>query len=210
MKKINYLLVLVAMMATTTVFAQQKGQIWMDGDVNFGMTKTSVGDNDVKANNFGIEASVNYMLDNHWSIGIGVGFDMAKDEAGLTEIFGADIEKYSAFHFQVQGTYFLRLSKLFTWTPRAYFRGAFGSYDYMVAGDDDVTQFGVVVEPIAFQINVSKHFAFTAACDLANIGFMTTSIDEADVTVTDFDVKLGKNTSTVGDLGLRLGFRYFF
>lgn len=219
MKRLTFLLASLMLLASTSVFAQTKGSVWVDGGLNFSSQSGELGNVDKLGNSsFGINVSGNYMLTDKFSIGLGLGYDMTKqDLQKVPEL----TDKQGLFNIQLQGHYFMRLNKLITWTPKAYVYFGFGSgtaekQDLGKDLDRDLSQMGIMIEPLNFQANFTKNFAVTFACDLATFGYSTTKVTNkyqaGDIEDKDnnFTFKLGDYNSLLGSLGLRLGFRYFF
>lgn len=213
MKRLTVLLASLMLLASTSVFAQKQGSIWVDGGLNFSSYSGENGNVDKLGNNsFGIKLSGNYMLTDKFSIGLGLGYDMASQDWSVAPVLA---DKANLFTVTLQGHYFMKLNKLFTWTPRAYAYFGFGTGTHETAlkdVDTDISQMGIMIEPLNFQANFTNNFAVTFACDLATFGYSTskTTLDDVDNKDNNFTFKLGDYNSLLGSLGLRLGFRYFF
>ncbi|MDO5760467.1 MAG: outer membrane beta-barrel protein [Bacteroidota bacterium] len=211
MKRLTVLLASLMLLASTNVFAQSKGGVWIDGGLSFSSYSGETGNIDKLGNSsFGINLSGNYMITDKFSAGLGLGYDMSSADY-TTEL----CNKQNMFTVTLQGHYFMKLNKLFTWTPRIYAYYGFGTYTHETAlkdVDSDLSKMGIMVEPLNFQANFTKNFAITFACDLATFGYSSTktSLDDVDDKDNNFTFKLGNYNSLLGDLGLRLGFRYFF
>lgn len=81
MKRLTVLLASLMLLASTSVFAQTKGSVWVDGGLNFSSQSGELGNVDKLGNSsFGINVSGNYMLTDKFSIGLGLGYDMTKQD----------------------------------------------------------------------------------------------------------------------------------
>lgn len=217
MKKLTVLFASLMLLASTSVFAQSKGQIWLDGNIHFNSYSGEKGGVDKRGNSaFGINVSGNYMLDKNWSVGLGLGFESTSRDVNIAPDY---TDKTSMFTVTLQGHYFMKLNKVITWTPRAYAYIGFGSENNetpMVGGgakdEYDLSEMGLMIEPLNFQFNVSKNFALTAACDLATFGYTHTknTLNKVDDTDNNLTFKCGSWSENLGNLGLRFGFRLFF
>lgn len=213
MKRLTVLLASLMLLASTSVFAQKKGGVWVDGGLNFSSYSGETGNVDKKgSNSFGINVSGNYMLTDKFSVGLGLGYERASEDYTVAPVLA---NKTNMFTVQFQGHYFMKLNKLITWTPKAYVYFGLGTYTHETAAkdvDSDLSKMGVMIEPLNFQANFTKNFAVTFACDLATFGYSTTKVtlDDVDDKDNNFTFKLGDYNSLLGSLGLRLGFRYFF
>lgn len=217
MKKLTVLFASLMLLASTSVFAQSKGQIWFDGNIHFNSYSGEAGGVDKLGNSaFGINVSGNYMLDKNWSIGLGLGFENTSRDVNVTPNY---TDKTNMFTITLQGNYFMKLTKNITWTPRAYAYIGFGSENdespmvFNAPKDEyDLFEMGLMIEPLNFQFNVSKNFALTAACDLATFGYThtKTTLNKVDDTDNSFTFKCGSWSENLGNLGLRFGFRLFF
>ncbi|MBR1768849.1 MAG: porin family protein [Bacteroidales bacterium] len=213
MKKLKVLFVAALAMVSVSVSAQQKGQIWLDGGIGFSSFSGEQGNIDKLGNSdFNINVSGNYMLTDKWSVGLGLGYEMTSADKSATPKLA---DKTNMFNIQVQGNYFMRLNNLFTWTPRAYFGIGFGSSTYEAVPanvEGDLSKMQFMIEPLNFQANFNNHLAFTFACDLATFGWSTNkeTINNVDDIDNHLSFKCGSLSSNLGNLGLRLGFRYFF
>lgn len=220
MKRLTVLLASLMLLASTSVFAQKQGGVWVDGGLNFSSQSGELGNVDKLGNSsFGINVSGNYMLTDKFSVGLGLGYDMTSND--LQKVPTELTDKQGMFNIQLQGHYFMKLNKLITWTPKAYVYFGFGSgtaekQDLGKDLDRDLSQMGIMIEPLNFQANFTKNFAVTFACDLATFGYSTTKVTtkyqagDVDDKDNNFTFKLGDYNSLLGSLGLRLGFRYFF
>lgn len=213
MKRLTVLLASLMLLASTSVFAQQKGGVWVDGGLNFSSQSGELGNVDKFGNSsFGINVSGNYMLTDKFSVGLGLGYEMTSTDYSVTPVLA---DKTNMFTIQLQGHYFMKLNKLITWTPKAYVYFGFGTGTHetpLKDIDGDLSKMGVMIEPLNFQANFTKNFAVTFACDLATFGYSTSKVtlDDVDDKDNNFTFKLGDYNSLLGSLGLRLGFRYFF
>ena len=217
MKKLTVLFASLMLLASTSVFAQSKGQLWFDGNIHFNSYSGEAGGVNKLGNSaFGINVSGNYMLDKHFSVGLGLGFESTSRDVNV----GPDYtDATSMFTVTLQGHYFMKLNKYITWTPRAYAYIGFGSETdetnmiWNLPKDEyDLSELGVMIEPLNFQFNMSKNFALTAACDLATFGYThtKTTLNKVDDIDNNLTFKAGQYNSTLGALGLRFGFRLFF
>lgn len=112
MKKLTVLFASLMLLASTSVFAQSKGQIWFDGNIHFNSYSGEAGGVDKRGNSaFGINVSGNYMLDKNWSVGLGLGFESTSRDVNI----GPDYtDKTSMFTVTLQGHYFMKLNKVIT------------------------------------------------------------------------------------------------
>ncbi len=217
MKKLTVLFASLMLLASTSVFAQHKGQIWTEGGIHFSSYSGEVGGVDKLGNSdFGISVSGNYMLDKNWSIGLGLGFETSSQDVSVNPDY---TDARNMFTITLQGHYFMKLNKYITWTPRAYAYFGFGSRTdetpliWGTPKDEfDLSEFGLMIEPLNFQFSLNNRLALTAACDLASFGYTHTksSVGNVDDIDNNFTFRTNFWRSTLGGLGLRFGFRLFF
>lgn len=186
MKKIKVLMLAVIAMASTGVFAQSSPW-WFEGQL--GVNYTSLDDAlESKETNFNIGFGANYKLSNAWSVGANLTYSYWKEKDTYSEDNG------NMFYIAPQVVYTKPMWGRMSWTPAAQLLLGFG--------DETVIGFGF--DLLAFDYKISQKWALNIACDLGTVAFV--NVEDAG---SNFNFQLGKNSSTLGDMGFRFGFRYY-
>ena len=73
----------------------------------------------------------------------------------------------------------------------------------IILGFGDDTEIGLSVDLLAFEYRLSNRWALGAACDLGNVSFISNDAGST------FGFQLGRNTSTLGNIGFRFGFHFY-
>lgn len=76
MKKLFYALVALLALSVTSVSAQQKGDIYVGGDLGFSVSSVSVSGESVTATEFGIQPSVGVFLADRFLLGFSLGYNV--------------------------------------------------------------------------------------------------------------------------------------
>ena len=179
MKKIKVLLLAVFAMAATSAMAQTSPW-WFEGQLGVNYQKPDGMD---AMTNFNIGFGANYKLSEQWSVGANLIFD--KWDNGVTD--------GNMFYIKPQVVYSQPMWGRMTWTPSANLSLGFG----------DETVIGVGVDLLAFEYRITDRWALGMACDLGNVSFLSNDAG------SEFNFQLGRNTSTLGNLGFRFGFHFY-
>lgn len=77
MKKLFYSLVALLVLSVTSVSAQQKGDIYVGGDLGFGVSSVIISGESVTATEFGIQPSVGVFLADRLLLGFSLGYNVS-------------------------------------------------------------------------------------------------------------------------------------
>ncbi len=186
MKKIKVFVLAVLAMASTSAIAQSSPW-WFEGQL--GVNYTSLDDAlETKNTNFNIGFGANYKLSNAWSVGANLTYSYWSVDTKVTDTDG------NMFYVNPQVVYTKPMWGRMSWTPSAK----------LILGFGDDTQIGVSVDLLAFEYKISERWALGMACDLGQISFINSDNNGSNV-----NFQLGRNTSTLGDLGFRFGFHFY-
>lgn len=208
MKKI--LLITVILLSTTALFAQQKGQFMVNGEVSFNTTKNEHESTESRVTSFSIQPAGHYFITDRWAIGLSLGYYHMKspnisDILGSfdgSDSFGGKKDKLNIFSFGPQGTYYLPLTDRFYYTPGVYARFGLGNLKGDIEADVFQMKAGLTLLRFEWKATTCIGISFNAG----NFDYEYTQYKDKDT-----DEKIKNDTFDIGfNFAPTIGFNYYF
>ncbi|MDD2531032.1 MAG: hypothetical protein PHN41_07350 [Bacteroidales bacterium] len=219
------LIILVAVLLTSTFAFAQSGKMFVTGNLDFNTnntTRTTVLNSTTTetilrdGSNFGINASFHYKVIDNLAVGLGLGYNTTRVWTGTFN--NKEVNDYTnLFNITPSAIYFIEINDKFQFTPELFFNIGFGGANYQfynVANDnvEDFTAstfgFGVGIIPLSFNYNMNDNLALAFSLGEISYSNQKTSIDEPAPFASNESVNGGFNLQL--NSGFRIGLRYFF
>ncbi len=219
------LIILVAVILTSTFAFAQSGKMFVTGNLGFNTnnsTGTTVFNNNTTEtvlqdwSTFGVGASFHYKVIDNLAVGLGLGYDRSRDWTGTFN--NKKVNDYTnLFSITPSAIYFLKISDKFQYTPELFVTLGFGGANnqfYNIIDDkvEDFTfsafAFGVGIMPLSFNYNVNKNIALTFSLGEISYSNFKVSVDDPAPLASDETVYGNFNLQL--NSGFRVGLRYFF
>lgn len=208
MKKI--LLIAVILLSATAMFAQQKGQFMVNGEVSFNTTKNEHESFKSRITQFSIQPAAHYFISDRWAIGLTLGYyhmkspnigDIVSALNGIDD-FGGEKDKLNIFSFGPQGTYYLPIVDRLYYTPAVYVRFGMGNLKGDVKADVFQMKAGLTLLRFEWKATDMLGISFNAG----NFDYEYTEFKDKDT-----DEKLKNDTFNLGfNFAPTIGFNYYF
>ncbi len=219
------LIILVAVLLTSTFAFAQSGKMFVTGNLDFNTnnrTRTTVLNNNTietilrDGSNFGINASFHYKVIDNLAVGLGLGYNTSRDWTGTFN--NKEVNDYTnLFSITPSAIYFIEINDKFQFTPELFFNIGFGgeNQQFYNAVTDKVEDFkssifgfGVGIMPLSFNYNMTENIALAFSLGEISYSNFKTSIDDPTPLASNEVVNSGFRIQL--NSGFRIGFRYFF
>lgn len=200
-------IVVAAMLFTTSAFAQ-KGEFRLGGQLGFSSTTTKLtfGGTSEKSDpttSFSIMPNATYFISDNIALGLGLSYGMEKSPNGN----GDDcFDKVSMFLINPHFSYVFGFNDKFSWIPEFGFEIGFGKLKTDLTenttSENNLSEFDVYLQPIAFEYRCSSHIALQFKC--GNVGYVMNTVK-----VNDYKGQTGTFQFNI-NMEPTLGFVYIF
>ena len=220
------LLTIVACMAiaTTAVFAQQKGEMTIGGNLGFGVksngitTTTKIAESSVKTHDatpsgsFNITPQFGYFVIDNLQLNVGLSYDMSTSKTyenkDRNEYFRKSEHKYT---LGIGLNYFVKICNNFYYTPGFFYDFGGISYNQKEREEDTVITnnkggftTGLDLNIGQFEVKINKHCGFTLNVLDLQYDFSTVQYQKKEA-----KVKIDRNNVDFA-LASKIGFKYYF
>lgn len=209
MKKL--LLLAVAVVFTTSLFAQQKGDVVVSGTFGFQTTsnKTKVGSTSIKEKgdrSFQLMPEIRYFFDDNFSAGLGIGYSLLKSPNGNGDDGDELFDKMGLFMLEPHVGYHLELSSKFYYTPRFYVGFGFGKYKSEEGGgtssESNVSTINIGLSVLSFEFKPCEKIGMLFSAGNLEYSMLSEKIDDYKDKSKSFGLNL--------NMGATIGFNYYF
>lgn len=209
MKKL--LLLAVAVVFTTSLFAQQKGDVVVSGTFGFQTTsnKTKVGSTSTKEKgdrSFQLMPEIRYFFDDNFSAGLGIGYSLLKSPNGNGDDGDELFDKMGLFMLEPHVGYHLELSSKFYYTPRFYVGFGFGKYKSEEGGgtssESNVSTINIGLSVLSFEFKPCEKIGMLFSAGNLEYSMLSEKIDDYKDKSKSFGLNL--------NMGATIGFNYYF
>lgn len=182
MKKLFSTLLTLLVISLSTVSAQQKGDIYVGGNLGFGVTSAIVEGESATAAEFALQPNVGYFVADKFMVGFGLGYSVTGgDGATHTLTLGPKL------------SYFVPICDKLYYTP---------SLDILfccVASDGySIPGFGLGANIVGFEYQPTEHIGLSAS--LLSLDYVMLSKEGLTLNTVDFGLTLSPS----------IGFKYYF
>ena len=209
MKKL--LLLAVAVVFTTSLFAQQKGDVVVSGTFSFQATsnKTKVGSTSTKEKgyrSFYLMPEIRYFFDDNFSAGLGIGYSLQKSPNGKEDDGDELFDKTGLFMLEPHVGYHLELSSKFYYTPRFYVGFGFGKHKSEEGGgtnsESNVSTINIGLSVLSFEFKPCEKIGMLFSAGSLEYSMASTKVDDYKEKTKTFGLNL--------NMGATIGFNYYF
>lgn len=202
------LIILVAVLLTSTITFAQSGNMFVTGHLGFNTyssTNSVAGASvDVPGGNmFDIMGEFHYKLTDNIAVGIGLDYKRSSSFAGYTPQNAECYDTRSMFSIVPSAIYGIKITDNFKYIPRLYVAIGFGSLDQestasdpIVTNTTDLSSLTIGVKPLSFEYGINDRFAITMSFGDLYYGMDTqksTSILNVETKNTDKEFNLDAN-----------------
>ena len=182
MKKLFSTLIVLLVMSVSTVFAQQKGDIYIGGNFSVGVTSAIIEGESATAVEFAIQPNMGYFVADKFMIGFGLGYSISGgDGTTHTLTLGPKL------------SYFVPLCDKLYYTPSLDILFCCAASDgYSIPG------FGLGANIVGFEYQPTEHIGLSAS--LLSLDYVMLSKDGLTINTVDFGLTLSPS----------IGFKYYF
>ncbi|MBR3826688.1 MAG: outer membrane beta-barrel protein [Alistipes sp.] len=182
MKKLIYSLVALLVLSVTSVSAQQKGDVYVGGDLGFGVSSVIISGESVTGVEFGIQPSVGIFLADRLLLGFGLGYNVSGgDGATHTLTLGPRVG------------YYVPLCKNLYYTPTLDLQ-----FCYVASEGYGVPGFGLGVNLFGVEYRPTERIGLSA--NLLSLDYVLLSKEGLTVNTVDFGLSLSP----------RVGAKFYF
>lgn len=182
MKKLFSTLIVLLVMSVSTVFAQQKGDIYIGGNFGVGVTSAIIEGESATAVEFAIQPNMGYFVADKFMIGFGLGYSISGGD-GTTH----------ALTLGPKLSYFVPLCDKLYYTPSLDILFCCAASDgYSIPG------FGLGANIVGFEYQPTEHIGLSAS--LLSLDYVMLSKDGLTINTVDFGLTLSPS----------IGFKYYF
>lgn len=211
MKKL--FLVIAALAVSVSLSAQKKGDMYISGSFSItgSNTNTTVNNTSTKAPNsttFSIEPSYGYFVIDRLEVNLGLGYSLNKTRRSTDRDGNHLFSRQNVFEITPGVRYYIPICDKFYYTPGFNFSVGFGNQksdiDKDTVNKKGVTEFGLALSVVAFEIKPCEHFGITLRAGSLSYSLDKVSEKSVNSSTTNNSVSFGLNT------GAGIGFKYYF
>lgn len=211
------LIILVAVLLTSTITFAQSGKMFVTGHLGFNTyssTNSVAGASvDVPGGNmFDIMGEFHYKVTDNIAVGIGLDYERYSSFVGYTPQDAECYDTRSMFSIVPSAIYGIKITDNFKYIPRLYVAFGFGSLDQesdladpIVTTTTDLSSFSIGIKPLSFEYGINDRFAITMS-----FGDLYYRIDTEKSTIGNNEVKLNdKEFNFNANYGASFGIRIY-
>lgn len=210
------LIILVAVLLTSTFAFAQSGNMFVTGHLGFktNSSSTSAAGTTVDipgGNSFDIMAEFHYKVTKNIAVGLGLDYERASSFAGYTPQNAECYNTSSMFSIVPSVIYGIKITDNFKYIPRLYVSIGFGGVDRenpnadpIVTNTTDMTNFYIGIKPLSFEYGINKRLAITMSFGDLYYGMDTETYTLGTVEVKDTYKGFNLNANYGASFGIRI------